>query len=229
MTQAVDALYEQIWQVKGRSDCTPLSDGDRRRVAWSLIRFRRRLLDVGCGDGAMLRQLDGFEALAGVDVSEAAVRIARSQGLDVRAVDVNTGVLPFDSESFETVLCLDVIEHVFDPLQLVAELRRVTAPGGELLISTPNLRYVKRLFELAVLGRFPKTSSDEEGYDGGHIHYFTAADIKHLLRSQGFTIDRHVGVIPSDRLAILRRYAGGAPVRELLSSGFVIRAVASER
>jgi hypothetical protein len=61
-------------------------------------------------------------------------------------------------------------------------------------LTVPNMRSYWRIFKLAVLGDFPRTSLDLEGYDGGTIHYFCYKDIKKLLDMFGFKVNLHKGI-----------------------------------
>ncbi len=98
-----------------------------------------RVLDFGCGSGGMLRRIaDRSEACFGVDVDP--VRLANARRLtraDVRPI-VPGRPLPFDDAQFDTVLLVEVIEHVPDERTVLAELSRVLRPGGRLLVTTPH-------------------------------------------------------------------------------------------
>jgi 2-polyprenyl-3-methyl-5-hydroxy-6-metoxy-1,4-benzoquinol methylase len=138
--------------------------------------------------------------------------------------DIDREPLPYADASFDRVVCLDVIEHVYDPVRLLRECHRVTAPGGRLVVTTVNMRYLKFLISLAVRGRFPRTSPDTTLYDGGHIHYFAQADVVGLLRDAGFAIERRTGVLGTPKLRALRRWTGVPLIREFLSTGMAIAA-----
>ncbi|MFA7402927.1 MAG: methionine biosynthesis protein MetW [Pelobacteraceae bacterium] len=141
-----------------------------------------RILDLGCGTGELINQLAGkYEEVYGVDSSDSALNEAVRKGYRIAKIDLDNETLPFADNWFDTVVTLDVIEHVYDPLSFIKELSRVLRPDGELIISTPNIRFWKHIFNLMILGRFPKTTSVTEVYDGGHIHFFTFSDISHLL------------------------------------------------
>jgi SAM-dependent methyltransferase len=100
----------------------------------------RRILDVGCGTGTMLRHLQRFGSVEGVDADEGAVRFCRERALDaVQRADVP---LPFDAGTFDLVTMLDVLEHVDDDRGMLAELHRVLRPGGALLLSVPAYRFL---------------------------------------------------------------------------------------
>ena len=106
----------------------------------------RRVLDAGCGAGygAELLNQAGAASVVGVDISEAALSLARSavtDGVTCELGDVTALSQPDDS--FDLVVCFEVIEHVEDPSRVLDELRRVLRPDGLLLLSSPNrARYV---------------------------------------------------------------------------------------
>lgn len=96
-----------------------------------------RVLDVGCGVGQVVATLarEGFDAW-GVDVAEA--NIVRSRQLTDRCRWYDGGRLPFPDGHFASVGALNVLEHVQEPEAFVAEVVRVTAPGGQIVLSSPN-------------------------------------------------------------------------------------------
>jgi SAM-dependent methyltransferase len=95
-----------------------------------------RLLDAGCGSGRTLDELARYGRVSGVDLSPEAVEAARRRGHeDVRVARVEE--LPFADATFDVVTCLDVVEHTPDDRATLAELRRVTRPGGLLLVTVP--------------------------------------------------------------------------------------------
>jgi len=101
----------------------------------------RRILDVGTGTGAMLEPLGRFGAAEGIDVEEEAVRFCQRRGTTaVRLYDGTT--LPFAEATFDVVTALDVIEHVEEQAALMAEIRRVTRPGGKVLVTVPAFRFL---------------------------------------------------------------------------------------
>ena len=96
-----------------------------------------RILDVGCGLGQVVRSLTeaGFEAY-GVDVSEPNIREAMRFSEHCQMYDGRR--LPFPEQYFASVGALNVLEHVEEPEAFIAELVRVTAIGGRLVLSSPN-------------------------------------------------------------------------------------------
>jgi SAM-dependent methyltransferase len=93
------------------------------------------VLDAGCGTGHNVGVLGTFGRVVGADINPQAVRVARRRGVDAHCASVEQ--LPFSSEQFDFVACLDVLEHVQDDAAALSELRRVTRPGGVLVLTVP--------------------------------------------------------------------------------------------
>jgi SAM-dependent methyltransferase len=104
----------------------------------------RRVLDLGCGTGYGTASLAGVAShVVGVDVSAEAIRLATgdfgSSGAEFRQVaDPSRNRLPFEDGAFDAVLSFQVIEHLDRPAAYLAEAARVLAPGGVLLLATPD-------------------------------------------------------------------------------------------
>ncbi|MCW3016021.1 MAG: hypothetical protein JWO02_3113 [Solirubrobacterales bacterium] len=127
---AMLAHDEQHWWYRGR----------RRVLRATLDRLPlpadARLLDAGCGSGRTLDELQRYGSVSGVDLSPDAVRLARARGhRDVRIGRIER--LDFGDATFDLVTCLDVIEHTPDDRAALRELRRVTRPGGMIVLTVP--------------------------------------------------------------------------------------------
>lgn len=104
----------------------------------------RRLLEAGCGTGIILDKLRTRARVAlGVDLSRGMLGGARRRGLSV--VQANLGAVPFATGSFDVVCSFKVLAHVPDIRAAIAELVRVTAPGGTLLLEFYNPWSLRRL------------------------------------------------------------------------------------
>ena len=120
-----------------------------------------RLLDVGCGSGAAAAFLDR-RPLHGCDRSPAMARAARARGVRVTLADA--AALPYRDGAFDGVLSLGLIEYLPDPAAALAEMRRVLAPGGRLVLSAPNpaaparrlMRLFPRRFDQDVAAPWPR-------------------------------------------------------------------------
>jgi ubiquinone/menaquinone biosynthesis C-methylase UbiE len=174
-----------------------------------LLEPGKRLLDLGCGDGGLLAlaAASKFETVCGVDVAPAVAQRAAATCRDalgdlgrvtVQVCDLNER-LPFEDASFDAVTAIAVIEHIFDPYFTLAEIWRVLEPQGQLIIEVPNVAWLPRRLDL-LFGRLPVTG-DEEGWDGGHLHYFTFSATRQLLTEAGFAVDHlaSTGIFPRIR------------------------------
>lgn len=208
-----------------------VTQADRLVAGAALLPQANRLLDVGCGDGSLFLLVRGkTRRVVGVDWALGACRESSAKGLPVQCVDFNARHLPYCDGAFDAVTCLDVIEHVLDPRQFLRELARVLRPGGVLVLTTPNIRHYAFILDL-IGGRFPRTSGDPCGYDGGHLHYFTFADIRHLLEMSGFSAIEEFGLYRWTHLSAwgrvkeaLKALLGDHFKREFFSGAVVVRA-----
>lgn len=182
-------LYERYWadqQPGGDANCQAGPNEIFESVG-AVLSPGGRLLDVGCGAGSVADLARAsFQRVCGCDLSIHALRRASLRGMAVACVDLNAGVLPYRDNSFDCVTCLEVLEHVVDPLRLLKEVRRVLRPQGRLVLTTPNIRYFRNILKLVLEGRFPHTTTDTFVWGGGHLHYFTRADLAQLLGEAGF-------------------------------------------
>jgi len=154
----------------------------------------------------MLRKVkDRYQELYGVDIApsrlgEAKEKIEELYPSEVpkfRFIEENADdPLPFEDNFFDAIICIAVMEHVYDVFSLVEEMYRVLKPGGYVVAEVPNIAYFKNRLAL-LLGRLPVTGSpfnwQEVGWDGGHIHYFTMNKFCWLFESQGFQIIKKSG------------------------------------
>ena len=159
---------------------------------------REPILDLGCGNGWIARQLiDSGLNVYGVDASASGVRIANSAAPGhFFELDVQSGHLPpeLESISFNTIISTEVIEHLYDPRSFVDFAKRILEKegrsGGRLILTTPYHGYLKNLM-LAITGRMDAHFTAL--WDGGHIKFFSRLTLESLLLERGFVIDRFEG------------------------------------
>ncbi|MCP9485242.1 MAG: class I SAM-dependent methyltransferase [Gaiellaceae bacterium MAG52_C11] len=136
-------VEERHWWYRGMRTISAALLGER------LTRPGQRLFDAGCGTGGFLRwALDrgSFAASAGVDIGSAAIELARTRLPDADLRTAPLHALPFGDAAFELVVSNDVLQHVPEDEvdESLAELRRVLAPGGTLLLRTNGARRLRR-------------------------------------------------------------------------------------
>jgi len=136
------------WQTEGPF----VADRERELVRAAFLPLGRRVLDLGCGEGATLVHLGAPEGAVGVDLFEEKVAFARTRLPGCRFVTASGEALPFADGDFDQVLVRDVIHHVPDPARLLDECHRVLAPGGRIDVLEP-CRYNPLIFLHAVMNR----------------------------------------------------------------------------
>jgi 2-polyprenyl-3-methyl-5-hydroxy-6-metoxy-1,4-benzoquinol methylase len=162
---------------------------ERRDIVDALPRPVGAVLDVGCGAGGLERGLReaGATRITGVEVVPSAAAAARERYDEVIEAPIEEALAQLDGP-FDTVLCLDVLEHLVDPESVVQSLMRVTRPGSRLQVSLPNARHVGLVYDLMVRGTFGYT---EWGHrDSTHLRWFTKRDIADLLERSGWHVQR---------------------------------------
>jgi 2-polyprenyl-3-methyl-5-hydroxy-6-metoxy-1,4-benzoquinol methylase len=149
-----------------------------------------RLLDVGCGDGAFLREAAGHGwTVTGTEFSSAGAQLAHAAGISVFTGELWEAQLP--EADFDAITCWHVIEHVSDPRRLLGEMYRLLKPGGVLVIATPNLN--DRLFRIAYLiARRRRPPLYTIGEREVHLFIYSKDTLRQLVASEGFT-DIRVG------------------------------------
>jgi SAM-dependent methyltransferase len=152
----------------------------RRVVRWHLDRYApgwrdAAILDAGCGTGANLAALEGRGRRVGLDYAPEALAGARTRSLP-QLVRGDATALPFADASFGAVLSMSVIYHrwVRDPGAALAEIARVLAPGGVLLVDVPAYRSLYSSHDDAVMT----------------ARRFTAGELRALVERSGFEVLR---------------------------------------
>ena len=170
--------YEELWQ-RLPEELEPPDWELRRRFLVENVRPGDRALDLGCGAGEFAAVLaESGASVVGADVAEAALARARARhsDLDFRLVPID-GPLPFEDNAFDLVWASEVIEHVADTARWLSEVRRVLAPRGRLLVTTPSHGRLQVL--LSGVERFSEPLGD-------HLHLYTARSLSSLLGNFGF-------------------------------------------
>ncbi|MCA9320317.1 MAG: class I SAM-dependent methyltransferase [Planctomycetes bacterium] len=144
-----------------------------QRLAAKSLPEHSRVLDLGCGVGGMLQPLSKYGAVVGMDLDRGSVGFCRQRGFpDVLRAKGNH--LPFADESFGLVGAFDVIEHIPEDTETMAECHRVLAPGGFLIVSGPAYQC---LF----------THQDRMVH---HQRRYTVSELKQKLAQAGFEIEK---------------------------------------
>lgn len=153
----------------------------------------QRILDAGCGNGWLASRYGKRHTVVGIDLADANLRRVRDQG--ILAVKYNLdGPLPFADGVFDTVVCSEILEHIFSPDLLLREILRILKPGGRVILTVPNLHCLRNRRDL-LLGKYTPfvefrvypDSTDELSHVGvQHIHHYTVRGMRSILETLGF-------------------------------------------
>jgi methionine biosynthesis protein MetW len=153
----------------------------------AMIRSGARVLDVGCGDGALLehlktRSVDG----RGIEISQANVNACVARGLAVVQGDADTDLVDYPAQVFDAVILSQTIQATEKPRAVLEHLLRI---GRRVAISLPNFGYWKVRLSLLTGGRMPRTRAlDYSWWATPNIHLCTLADFVDLTRECSATI-----------------------------------------
>lgn len=173
-------IYEREIKAAERSSLTVLAE---------LVKPGARVLDLGCGSGALGRHLHTqMECrLHGVTINESEAALARPNYERVEVADLDQVDLSsmFAGQHFDHIICADVLEHLRDPGRVLQACRALLAEHGNLLISIPNVAYAGLIAEL-MEGRF--TYREEGLLDSTHLRFFTRLSLIEFLTAHQFGI-----------------------------------------
>jgi methionine biosynthesis protein MetW len=178
------ADYDEYWEWRGQ--VTVLHE--RWKIARDLIPDGSSVLDVGCGTGRFLAFLQGERPnceLRGLDVSERAVEMARSEGVEASLHDVEAADITWRADY---VTCLEVIEHVVQAERVLDRL--MAARRRQAIISIPNVGFIGCRIRLALFGRFPTTCCVFHTRE--HVRFWTNKDFEEWIERCGYRLSaRH--------------------------------------
>jgi 2-polyprenyl-3-methyl-5-hydroxy-6-metoxy-1,4-benzoquinol methylase len=151
---------------------------------------RGRLLEVGAGSGALaarLKQL-GFQ----VSACDLFPQQFQADGIPFTVANASES-LPFPDGSFDAITCLETIEHLEDQFRFARECARLLAPGGRLLMTTPNILSLASRWQYFWTGFFPLAPRPMKEHTRApvhdHIHLLTYYELRYVLRTAGLTIE----------------------------------------
>jgi 2-polyprenyl-3-methyl-5-hydroxy-6-metoxy-1,4-benzoquinol methylase len=157
----------------------------------------RRVLEIGCGEGAFRANLSRDCEYWGVEPNPDSAAKARAVADRVLVGTYDDVLADLPEGHFDLVICNDVIEHMEDHDRFLDSIRTRLRDGGHLVGSIPNMRYVGVLFELLV-----KKDWRYRGHgtlDRSHLRFFTGKSLARCLREHGFEIRDFAGINAAGR------------------------------
>ena len=180
-------------EVKLETDGTVIHLAPEHKVIIDLVEEGSRVMDLGCGEGDLLKALKDIKHVRaeGIDLSEDAIQACVAKGLfNVHHGDLDEGLADYQDKSVDYVILTNTIQVLHRPLFLIKEMARV---GKKCIISFPNFGHWSIRFQLLLKGRMPKSPRlPYEWYDTPNIHLTTIADFHDFCRIAGLKILKEI-------------------------------------
>jgi len=158
------------------------------------------VLEIGCGEGAFLRQLDPKSEFWGVEPNKESADNASHMLMKVFVGKYEDVTDEIPDDYFDVIVCNDVIEHMTDHDYFFDSIQSKLKHSGVLIASIPNIRYYKTLFELLVYKEWQYR--DFGILDRTHFRFFTEKSLLKTLHEHNFIVERFSGInrVPTRRL-----------------------------
>jgi 2-polyprenyl-3-methyl-5-hydroxy-6-metoxy-1,4-benzoquinol methylase len=161
---------------------------NRRDDFFSMIPVSaKKILDVGCSDGSWVERMGKrYLEVIGIERDEKLYSQALKNLRRVFLADAEKFHLPYSNGYFDCIIYADILEHLVDPYNLLAEHIKYLNDEGCVIASIPNIRYYKVILRLALAGVWDYM--DRGILDKTHLRFFTLINIKELFANAGFDI-----------------------------------------
>lgn len=183
MKSSIGKVYEKHHTASRRPGFALLGDV-RGAFLKDAIGKGRRVLDVGCRDGALTKFFAEGNTLLGVDIdTEALVRARDTLGIETKYIDLNGEWLVEDG-SFDAVVAAEILEHLYYPETVIGKISRALTHDGVFAGSVPNAFSLANRFRYAL-----KRKKNTPLEDPTHINHFTVAELRNLLRARFLRVE----------------------------------------
>ena len=196
-----------------------------------IIRPGELVVDLGCGNGAFLESVPSlFEERIGLDIKEEPIVDDKGGPVGWRYIraDLNARS-PLEDGCADLVRANQVIEHIINPYDFAREIYRITRQGGRVIVTSPNVRYVKNIWRIIFSGYGPRTAGGntrDGAWDDGHLHYFTHKDLREVFSAAGFRSVHSEALVDMSKGGTLRSLLNRSSrlfmVREFLSGNILV-------
>ncbi len=148
----------------------------------------KKILDIGCGPGVVLKPFTKFNTVIGLDISKEYAKLAEQKGYSKVIVQNAEEGLPFESKSFDIVVCTDLIEHLFDTEFVGREIHRVLKDDGFAVLNVPNQNHLWGRIRFLLGYGINQHKAKSKDWNYFHIRFFTWKSWNNYLKVCGFKV-----------------------------------------
>ena len=160
----------------------------------SLINKESKVLDIGCGEGGLIEQLEKniHADTNGIEVNAKLARKAIANGFNVIQGNAEEDLLQYSNHSFDYVILSQTLQAMIKPKDILLELLRI---GEKAIVSFPNFGHWKIRFQLLLTGKMPITKGlPYAWYETPNIHFFTIKDFQNLCKDLNIVIEKSIAL-----------------------------------
>jgi len=164
-----------------------------------LIKDNSRVLDIGCGEGGLISQLEkNIKAKTnGIEVNADLARKAIASGYNVVEGNAELDLNQYSNQSFDYVILSQTLQAMVKPKEVLTELLRI---GQKAIVSFPNFGHWKIRLQLLFSGKMPKTKGlPYSWYETPNIHFFTIKDFQDLCKELNIIIEKSIALTGKGR------------------------------
>lgn len=177
-----------------------------QQLAEKWIKPNSRVLDLGCGNGELLSNMQRKHNVHayGLEIDQEKIAIAIGRGLNIIQQDLNLGLKQFANQSFDYVVMAQALQAVDAPDVLLRDMVRV---GREAIITFPNFAHWKTRSYLALRGKMPVSDAlPYMWYDTPNIHLCTFKDFEALCKDNQIRIINRLAVNDNQEASLMMKY-----------------------
>ena len=165
----------------------------------SLIDSNSRILDIGCGEGGLIVQLEkNIQAkTSGIELNPELTRKAIAEGHNVVQGDAEKDLGQYSNQSFDYVILSQTLQAMIKPRNVLIELLRI---GRKAIVSFPNFGHLRIRLQLLLSGKMPVTKDlPYAWYETPNIHFFTIKDFQNLCKELNIIIEKSIALTSKGR------------------------------